>query len=237
MNSRFGQVSLQNINEDINKCIPINTVRSKNSVWTQFRNFCGERSYDISSKALSVEKLGEILMDWGYNMRKADGTHYKELVVKLMWNSVAKQIQEMYYNTFNIKIEPFTDIAFKAARAARDSQRRNLQLQPEFRKTSAAALTKSEIHQMINIYDENTPDGLMKKFYHIAAHELAWRGGEATSCLVAHFREEFDNQGVLTGRIEYNPIISKTAQGGSKKLTDSKWLVTNETNKSLCPVR
>lgn len=237
MNSRFGKESLEEISEEISRCRPINTVRSKNSVWTQFQNFCGERSYDVSSKALSVEKLDEILLDWGYNMRKADGTHYKELVVKLMWNSVAKQIQEMYFKTFNVTIEPFTGIAFKAARAARDSLRKKLQLVPEFRKTSAAALTNSEIQKMINIYDENTPDGLLKKFYHIAAHELAWRGGEATFCLVKYFREELDNQGVLTGRIEYNPIISKTAQGGSKKLTDSKWLVTNDINKSLCPVR
>lgn len=49
--------------------------------------------------------------------------------------------------------------------------------------------------------------------------------------------EEIDNEGNFTGRIEYNPVFSKTAQGGSKKLTDCKWLVTNDINPEVCPVR
>lgn len=237
MNSRFGEKSLQNINIEIEKRVPINTVRSKKSVWAQFEKFCGNRSYDVTNQALSVIELADILKDWGYNMRKADGSHYKEVVVKQMWNSVAKQIQVMYFNKFNTTIDPFGDVAFKGARNARDTLRKKLQQQPEFRKSSAALFTNMEVYQMINIYDENTPDGLQKKFYHIAAHELAWRGGEATSCLINYFKEEYNNMGVQTGRIEYNPIISKTAQGGSKKLTDSKWLISNDSNESMCPVR
>ncbi|KAJ3664828.1 hypothetical protein Zmor_000371 [Zophobas morio] len=49
--------------------------------------------------------------------------------------------------------------------------------------------------------------------------------------------EESDNCGLPTGRIEYNCIFSKTAQGGSHKLTDSKWLATNTTDPRICPVR
>jgi len=102
---------------------------------------------------------------------------------------------------------------------------------------SATAFIQDEIFRIINLYSEHNPEGLQKKFFHIAAHELAWWGGEATNCLVTYFREEFDNKGTFTGRIIYNPIISKTAQGGSKKLTKSKWLTVNKTNQSMCPVR
>ena len=237
MCSRFGNNSLQNIDKQISLNVPINTTRSKKSVWSQFQNFCGERKYDVTSNALGVEKLNEILKDWGFNMRKADGTNYKETVVKQMWNSVAKQIQEIYYEKFGVKIDPFGDVAFKTARCARNSLRKKLQLVPEKRRISSASLSKSEVSDIINLYDENIPDGLQKKFYHIAAHELAWRGGEGVNCMVHFFREEYDNKGAFTGRVEYNPIISKTAQGGSKKLADSKWLITNENNEALCPVR
>lgn len=52
-----------------------------------------------------------------------------------------------------------------------------------------------------------------------------------------YFRDEIGIDGKWTGRIEYNPIFSKTAQGGSKSLTNSKWLVKNSENVSLCPIR
>lgn len=42
---------------------------------------------------------------------------------------------------------------------------------------------------------------------------------------------------MIIGRIEYNPVFSKTAQGGDKKITDSKWLVPNTKETKLCPVR
>ena len=40
----------------------------------------------------------------------------------------------------------------------------------------------------------------------------------------------------LQRTIEYNSIFSKTAQGVSKKLADSKWMTKNDTDKSICPV-
>jgi hypothetical protein len=63
---------------------------------------------------------------------------------------------------------------------------------------------KEEIEQMIAPWDENTPNGLQRKFYHTASCELAWRGGEVTKALVQNFTEEIDHYGNKTGRIEYN---------------------------------
>lgn len=37
--------------------------------------------------------------------------------------------------------------------------------------------------------------------------------------------------------MEYNPIFSRTSQGGDKKLSNSKWLVANTIDADLCPVR
>ncbi|KAK4879605.1 hypothetical protein RN001_007751 [Aquatica leii] len=71
---------------------------------------------------------------------------------------------------------------------------------------------------------------LQKNFYQIAAKKLAWRGGE-------YFQEEKECTGKLTGRYEYNTIFSKTCQGGSHRICDSKWLVSNEKNPNHCPVR
>ncbi|XP_031337211.1 uncharacterized protein LOC116174575 [Photinus pyralis] len=85
--------------------------------------------------------------------------------------------------------------------------------------------------------DEDTPDGLERKFYYIASYELAWRGGEAAVAEVNFFHDEVSNSSVWSGRIEYNPVFSKTAQGGGRKLADSKWLVANTEKSKFCPVR
>lgn len=42
---------------------------------------------------------------------------------------------------------------------------------------------------------------------------------------------------LVAGRMEYNPVFSKTAQGGAKKMCDSKWLVPNTKRPEFCPVR
>ena len=65
----------------------------------------------------------------------------------------------------------------------------------------------------------------------------SWRGGEGYSACIQYFKEKTDNFGNPKGRIEYNPIFSKTTQGGSKKLSDSKWLIINFDNPQMCPVR
>jgi hypothetical protein len=233
---RFGTKSETEINEEIDKNVPSNTKKSRCSVWTQFTNFLVEKNYKLEAST-SLEDLNAILKSWACNMKRKDGSDYKEGVIKQMWNVTAKLVQEMFYEKWNIKVDPFNDITFKSARDARDAARRKLQTCVEKRTRSAAALTGSEYLNMIGILDENTPDGLQKKFFLIAAYELAWRGGEGANCFTYYFKQEFDNKGNPTGRIEYNTIFSKTAQGGAKALTESKWLTENKDNANLCPVR
>jgi hypothetical protein len=114
-----------------------------------------------------------------------------------------------------------------------------LQADVSKRKVSSAALIiLKEYLKMVKLWDEETPHGLQHKFFLIVARELAWRGNEAANCLVSFFREEQErnNFGDLTGRLEYNPILSKTHQGGCHSLSESKWLVPNMSS-DLCPVR
>jgi hypothetical protein len=66
---------------------------------------------------------------------------------------------------------------------------------------------------MAKLWNEDEPTGVQRNFFHIAAFELAWRGGEAVT---------------PTERFEYKPIFTKSTQGGGKKLCDSKRL-TSET--------
>ncbi|KAJ3646224.1 hypothetical protein Zmor_023819 [Zophobas morio] len=235
-NFRFGRNTPKEIDDSITNITPLNTKNSRNSIWRQFEKFCGERKYVFDGNT-STEKLAVILKDWGYNMKKVDGNDYKEAVIKTMWNVTAKQLQELYFNKFGIKFDPFVDLEFKGSRNARDAKRRNLQIQPEKRKTSSSILTLEEYNKILKIYNEDTPDGLQKMFFYVAGLELAWRGCEGVNVTIKHFKEESDNCGLPTGRIEYNCIFSKTAQGGSHKLTDSKWLATNTTDPRICPVR
>lgn len=52
------------------------------------------------------------------------------------------------------------------------------------KKNCSLALTKSGIIKMALIWEENSPIGLFKRFFHIAAYELVWLGGEAANCKV-----------------------------------------------------
>ncbi|KAJ3634725.1 hypothetical protein MTP99_007671 [Tenebrio molitor] len=234
--SRFGIASLENIDKEVDSITPANSKRSKNSVWGQFQCFCKERNYKFE-KSSSKDELANMLKDWGFNMKRKDGEDYKESVVKITWNFTAKQLQEFYYKEHNVKFDPFADVEFSSARAARDAKRRNLQTDPKKRKLSSAAISKQEMERMVEMCDENTPTGLQKKFFLIAGYELAWRGGEAGASCLHHFSQEKNNEGASTGRIEYNPVVTKTCQGGAKKLADSKWLITNANSPEICPVR
>lgn len=91
--------------------------------------------------------------------------------------------------------------------------------------------------RIIKLWDECTPEGLQNFFYHIVAVELAWRGGEPADCLIDYFTIDKNHDGTPTNRIEYNPIFSKTCQGGSKSCTNSKCLVPNIAIECACPVR
>lgn len=123
--------------------------------------------------------------------------------------------REKYYNAYNRKIDSFTDISFKRARAARHATRKMLQKKPEKRATSAGAFNYAEFLQIVKIWDKNTPEGLQKKVFHVVSYELAWHGGKAVNFLLV--KEDGSNC------VVYNPIFSKTAQGGTHHLTDRSW--------------
>lgn len=234
--NRFGSNSFNQIEEAVRKTTPQNTVRSKKSAWEQFSQFLLERKYKLE-RDTSPEDLSKILEDYGYNMKKKNGEDYKESSIKSLWNTTAQMVQDKYYKEFDRKIDPFQDIIFKSARLARDAKRRQLQAAPEKRKASSKAFTLEQLLKMAECYEENNPDGLQKIFFHICSFELAWRGNEAANCKMHYFQKELDLKGDFSGRVEYNPIFSKTSQGGSKALTNSKWLVKNKTNERVCPVR
>lgn len=160
--SRFGQESLQTINQNIKDIVPKNTLNAKKSIWKQFDGFYSEKGYKLESTTTD-EALVEILQDWGFNMKKVNGDDYKEHVVKTMWNQTAKLLQEKYSSEFAREIDPFKSLKFKPARDARDSKRRLLQAVPDKRKISPPALEMDELDAMINLWDEDTPEGLQKK--------------------------------------------------------------------------
>jgi hypothetical protein len=232
---RFDDKTDEEINLSIKNSVPYNTIKTQSNIYKQFMDFCNERKYVLTA-ITPVPEIAKILKDWGYNMRKKNGENYKESVIKVMWNNTAKQVQELFYKEYNIKFDPFKDIEFKEARNARNSKRKELQANPDKRKLSSSILSPDNYVSMIKVCNEHTPDGLQKKFYIIAAHELAWRGGEGVQCLTTFFKEELQMDGTLSNRIEYNPIFSKNAQGGSKKCADSKWLTFNK-NEDICPIR
>ncbi|XP_031335169.1 uncharacterized protein LOC116165037 [Photinus pyralis] len=234
--TRFGEASEATINVAIDQVTPINTKKSNGYVWKQFHEFCGQRGYELT-RTTPTTKLALIMKDWGYNMKQKNGEDYKESVIKTMWNVTAKQLQKLYFQEFGVRFDPFSDVEFKQSRAARDAKRRELQKLPEKRKCSSSALSDAEYKDIVSKLDEDTPDGLERKFYYIASYELAWRGGEAAVAEVNFFHDEVSNSSVWSGRIEYNPVFSKTAQGGGRKLADSKWLVANTEKSEFCPVR
>lgn len=198
--NRFGNVSESKINAAVENSVPLNTQKTHTSIWKQFMEFCQAKNYQLLQTTTTGE-LNLILKDWAWNMRKTNGEDYKELCVKVMWNIVAKKLQEKYFQEFNIVFDPFHDITFKPARDARNAKRRSLQKHEEKRKTSSASLNMDDYYKMVSLWDESTPTGLQRKFYFIAAVELAWRGGEAARCLTEHFKEEIDNYGIKTGEI------------------------------------
>ncbi|KAK0073939.1 hypothetical protein PV325_008978 [Microctonus aethiopoides] len=98
-------------------------------------------------------------------------------------NFYEEKMNSTIINMFSIIREKgVTYNVFKQARDARNSKRKKLQSDSEKRKEISVALTKNKIITMALTWDENTPIGLLKRFFHIAAYELAWRGGEAINC-------------------------------------------------------
>ncbi|KAK0073741.1 hypothetical protein PV326_013110, partial [Microctonus aethiopoides] len=122
---RFGKTTPSEIISEISNNVPVNTVKTKTSAWTQFENFCAERGYTLTSETITHE-MNKILTDYGFNMKKKNGEDYKESSVKSLWNTTAQMLQEKYFKDFGIKIDPFSDIVFSEARKAKDTKRKLL---------------------------------------------------------------------------------------------------------------
>ncbi|CAH1112092.1 unnamed protein product [Psylliodes chrysocephalus] len=123
---RFGSSSGIEIDEEIENLTPQNTVKIHKYVWKQFTEFCERRNDQLCAQT-SDEQLASILKDWAFNMKRADGTEYKEGTVKTIWNTTAKLVQKKFYEEFNRQINPSSGVVFEDARKARAAKRKKLQ--------------------------------------------------------------------------------------------------------------
>lgn len=234
--SRFGEESILEIEQKITEAIPKNTASNHDYIWRQFMCFCKEKGHVLDENT-NVSKLADILKYWAFNMKKQNGEDYKDYTVKTIWNVTAKLLMNKYHRDYNIIFNPFSDIQFKSSRDAKNAKRKQLQQEPEKRKQSSVFLKHDEFIKIVETCDEETPDGLQKKMFFVLSYELVWRGGEGPRCLTNYLKEELDHAGQKTGRIEYNPLFTKTTQGGDKPCASSKWLVRNKVNPNICPIR
>lgn len=218
------------------KLIPFNTIKSRSSIWTAFRKFCQQRKYTWNENT-STEEVSKILADYALNMRRIDGSDYKANVVKTIWNTTARMLQDMFYDQYNIKFDPFRDVEFRKARDARDIKRQQLKSIADKSRINTVYLNAIEWKKLFCQWDENTPSGLQKKFFHMAWYLLGWKIYQASSCLIHFFVEELDFTGTFTGRIEYNPTLGNTTEASCSHTTEKKWLVANKFDPDICPVR
>lgn len=181
--------------------------------------------------------LSKILEDWALNMKKLDGSDYKERAIKTIWNVTAKVLQAKYEHEYRRKFNPFTDELFATARKAKNSKMKELGSCPLKRRLNTEVFTIDEYRRMLESCDENCPEGLQKKFFIIASYELFWRSGEARKCKVDHFKEKYIKDADLSHiLIEYNPLFDKTTKENAL-YTDSRWLFENLDRPEICPVR
>ena len=61
---------------------------------------------------------------------RKNGEAYKENVTKTISNTVAKTFQETHKEENNVVFNPFQDVTFASTRKARDTKRKQLQLNP-----------------------------------------------------------------------------------------------------------
>lgn len=161
-NCRWGNVSTIEITNKIEENIPKNTKKAKKYAWGQFMDFCKQRNYTLEEGTTRIQ-LCNMLRDYAYNMKKKDGTEYKENVIKFNWNVTAKMLQEKFFKDYNVKIDPFSDLEFLPARQARDTKRKELQRDIDNRKKSSDAFTPEEHFQLQTYWSEDNPEGLQKK--------------------------------------------------------------------------
>lgn len=73
----------------------------------------------------SIEEIWSILTNWAYNMKKYNGTDYKKTVIKVLWNSIVKQLVGKYFKDYNITFQTFNDVKFTRAEQAQDAKKEN----------------------------------------------------------------------------------------------------------------
>lgn len=54
-------------------------------------------------------------------------------------------------------------------------------MDPTKKKVSSFALLADEWIKIIEVWNENTPEGLQQEFFYIAAYELVWMGKEGVA--------------------------------------------------------
>ena len=185
------------------------TKASHESTWRTWERFLHDRELTCDLKTVGDAELCELLKRFALNIKKQNGDEYKELTLKVIFNTLAKLLQDKVWELQGRKISVFEDPNFKLARTARGAKRKELQNDPTKRRESAQPFSAEEARETTEIYSDDNPDGLNRKFFQFAAKILAWRGNEGANCRVEFFKFVESNKGKNTGRIEYNPVFSK----------------------------
>jgi len=90
-----------------------------------------------------------------------------------------------------------------------------------------------ELKEILDLYDDDNPEGLNKLLYFVGATLLMNRGGDGVKWMNWHFIYEEDNKGRLTGQLMFNPLFTKRCQGGDKKLAKTKYIGTQSAYNKL----
>lgn len=143
-------------------------------------------------------------------------------MLKGHWNLLVKKVILDVWKSQQRHISIQDDPVFEQARKAKAVKRRQLQSDLTKHTINAVPFPPEEKRKIIDLHNEETPEGLLKKFFQYASFIFAWRGNEGAKSMITHYREEKDLRGIPTGRIEYNPIFTKTCQEEEKILSSSK---------------
>lgn len=205
-----------------------NTTAGIRRVKGMFLDFCVEKEIKYDPATITDEELNQLLENFIVNVRKRDGTEYKELVIKVIFNSLASNVLMKDIKAAQKRdISIFKDDAFAGSRKAKKAKRRQLQHDPQKRTVNAAAISQEDKLKMLALYSDENPSDLNRRYYQYASFIFQWRGNEGANSLIHHYKEEKNLRGELTGRIEYNPIFTKNCPGGDKALSDTKYIEAN----------
>jgi hypothetical protein len=220
---------------------PNNTRSTKNMCWRIFRRFLVKYGLVFDPKTATDEDMSNIMKKFAFNVRKVDGSDFKDESLKSIWNSVAKQMMDQVFNETGRNVNIFKDPAFKEARDAKFVKRRDLQKDPSKRKVSATPLTADESREIIALWGTDTPVGLNRTLFHLGGFTLANRGGDQSSWRLEDFEKEVDNKGKLTGNfflfffnsdlifqlgvVTWFPVHEKNAQGGDGEMAQPRLLM------------